>query len=358
MLFKRKSSATVIGLDLGSYSLKMAEVDHSGKFPQLVNYGVTELVPGAIRGGRIQDRAAVVEALAVLFDSCQVAGRQVNLALSGAEVIIKTIQIDRMTGEELQKVIGWEAEQHVPFPLAEISFDYQVLDPQADSPQMNVLLVAAKRDLIEERLALLEEAGCEVIVMDVDTFALLNALEAGCDPPSEGCHAIVHFGHESTQLGLVRGGLPILTRNLPVGGRNLVELIMGRAGVSEDEAYLALLGQNGGEGAAPVATAAALDLSLLFGGLLDDVIIGVNRAAAFLESTAEGGSIARIYLGGGCAAIPGLDRYFEDRVGVPTQIANPLERIAFRPGLFQAEPPERVAPALMLALGLGLRLPG
>jgi type IV pilus assembly protein PilM len=353
MLFKKRAAATVVGLDLGSYSIKMVEVDHSGKSPVLVNYGITELVPEAIKNGHVVERPAVIEAIGVLFDTCQVANRQVNVALSGAEVIIKTIQTDRMSIEELQKAISWEAEQHVPFPLAEISYDFQVLDPEGTTPQMNILLVAAKRDLIEEKLSLFEEAGCDVMLIDVDTFALMNALETNYEVPEGGCHCIVHFGNESTHLGLVKNGLPILTRNLPVGGKNLVQKIQEQLGISEDEAYMALLGNTEGKEDGKTPT----DITPFLGTLLDDVAIGVNRAAAFLESTEESGNIEKIFLSGGCTNILDLDRYFKDKVGIATQIANPLAKVAYKPTLFQVETAEKVAPTLMLALGLGLRLP-
>lgn len=363
MIFGRRAVSTVVGLDLGSHSMKIVEMNHSGKSPTLVNYGITELVPDAVQDGHVVERESVLESIGVLFDTCQIVNRQVNVALNGTDVIIKTIQTDRMSDDELEKAISWEAEQNVPFPLAEISLDYQVLDPEGDDPRMNVLLVAAKRDLINEKLALFEEAGCDVVLMDVNTFALINALEANYESMAQGCHCIVHFGNESTHLGLVKNSLPILTRNLPVGGKKLVETIQGQLGISEDEAYITLYGdtesvesEESGEGEGE-SEKAPPDITPFLGVLLDDVGIGVNRAAAFLESTDESGSIERIYLSGGCANIPDLDSIFEEKVGIPTEIANPLSMISYKAELFQGEPVEKVAPTLMLAIGLGLRLP-
>ncbi len=367
----------MVGLDLGSHSIKVVEMNHSGKAPTLVNYGITELVPGTVVGGQIQDRQAMIEAINMLFDTCQITSRQVNIALNGADVIIKTIKIDRMNDEELAKAITWEAEQQVPFPLSEISMDYQVLDPDSDEAQMNVLLVAAKRDLIDERLNLLDEAGIDVMLLDVDTFCLLNALETSLTPQPDSCHCIVHFGNESTHLGLVRGGLPILTRNLPVGGRKLVDIIQGQLGVDEDQAYMALYGAGGeeellstletpaagstgqlaGSGLPETGVDSPVDISPFVDSFIDDISIGVNRAAAFLESTEESGTITNVFLSGGCANIPGLDSKFADKVGIPTSIANPLSEISYKSELFQAEPAEKIAATLMLAIGLGLRMP-
>ena len=370
----KRGASSVVGLDMGSHSIKVVEIDHSGKTPTLTNYGINELAPGAIVGGQVQQQDVVLDALNMLFDTCQIASRQVNIALGGSDVIIKTIKTDRMNQEELAKAITWEAEQQVPFPLSEISMDYQVLDPDGTDPQMNVLLVAAKRDLIDERINLLESAGFDVLLLDVDTFCLLNALEANVSGQVESCQCIVHFGHESTHLGLVRRGLPILTRNLPVGGSKLVDTIQAQLGVDEDQAYLALYGQEGTEMPleTPVQSPAEPGLGVeeppysgsgmegikpFIDSFLDDVVIGVNRAAAFLESTEESGSITNIYLSGGSANIPGIDRMFEEKVGIPTLVANPLSEIAYKSELFLAEPVEKVAATLMLAIGLGLRTP-
>jgi type IV pilus assembly protein PilM len=353
MIFK-KAAASTVGLDLGSYSVKMVEMDLSGKDPVLVNYGITELQPNAIQNGQVVERQAVIEAIQMLFETCQVANRQISVSLSGTDVIIKTIQTDRMSREELEKNISWEAEQHVPFPLDEICLDFQLLNPEGDDPQMNVLLVAVKQELVDEKLSLFEESGCDVLVIDVDTFALMNALELNYEAPGSGCDCVVHFGNETTQLGLVKNGLPILTRHLPVGGKNLVDTIQGQLGLSEDEAYLALMGEQPEDSAAGNPPP---DISQFLPALLVDVVTGVNRAAAFLESTAEGGVIKRVFLSGGCANIRGLHGMFEDQVGIPTQIANPLSKIGYKKELFQAEPVEKIAPALMLAIGLGLRMP-
>ncbi len=371
--FGKRGVSSVVGLDLGSHSIKVVEMDHSGKAPVLVNYGITELVPGAVVNGQVQDRRAVLDAINMLFETCQITSRQVNIALNGAEVIIKTIKTDRMNDEELAKAITWEAEQQIPFPLNEISMDYQVLDPESEDAQMNVLLVAAKRDLIDERMSLLEEANIDVMLLDVDTFCLLNALEANLEPQPDSCHCIVHFGNESTHLGLVRGGLPILTRNLPVGGRKMVDMIQEHLGVDEDEAYMALYGADAedeqlsalettadspqaadGPGLTP---SSALDITPFVDSFIDDIAIGVNRAAAFLESTEESGTITNVFLSGGCAHIPGLESKFANKVGIPSSVANPLSEISYKNELFQAEPAEKISATLMLAIGLGLRLP-
>ena len=358
MLLKSQKSS-VVGVDIGSHSIKLAEIDHSGKEPNLINYGITELIPGAVEGGMIVNHEAVSEAINVLFDTCQITNRQVCVALNGSDVIIKTIQTDRMSLDDLSKNINWEAEQHVPFPINEISLDYQVLDPDGTDEHMNVLLVAAKRDLIDERIGILEQAGCDVLVLDVDTFALMNALEANYDPPSEaGCYCIIHFGNNTTHLGLVKRGLPLLTRTLPLGGHKIQETVAGQLGISEDDAYLLMIGENPlADEAAEGETMPPPDITQFYPAILDDLVIGVNRAAAFLDSAAEGGTIEKIFLSGGCTQLPGLREQFESQVGLTVETVNPFSRINYKQDLFAMEPAEVVGPSLMLAIGLGLRIP-
>ena len=315
-----------------------------------MNYGVTELLPGTIRDGQLMDRPAVIQAINTLFDSVGVANRQVSVALGSSEVIIKNIQTDRMKLEELRKTISWEAEQHVPFPLSEISLDFQILDPEGSDPQMNVLLVAAKRDLIDEKISLFEEAGCEVVLLDVDAFALMNALEATQESFGEGCQCIVHFGNEGTHLGLAKHGLPILTRNLPVGGRQLIETLQAQLGLSEDDAYLALIGQNP-EGSLP------MDLqpypARLAGRYRDrgQPRLGLPRKYGNRGAYRKSVPLRRLLQYSRPAG------YLPGKTGLPAEVINPLEKIHFKPELFNVEPVERMAPLLMLAIGLGLRVP-
>src|SRR5438477_80635 len=152
---------TSVGLDIGSGIIKLAVIDHAGSEPELVKVATTEVAADAIVEGEVMDPGIVAEAIRGLFSAAGVKQRSVVTAVGGRDVIVKKIQMDRMKEGDAREVIRWEAEQHVPFDMANVELDFQILDPDAEGLQMNVLLVAAKRELVESRTSLLSEAGLE-----------------------------------------------------------------------------------------------------------------------------------------------------------------------------------------------------
>src|SRR2546426_9290972 len=167
---------TSVGLDIGSGILKVAVVDHSGSEPELVKVATTEVAADAIVEGEVMDPGIVAEAIQGLFSTAGVKPKGVVTAVGGRDVIVKKIQMDRMREVEARDVIRWEAEQHVPFDMANVELDFQILDPDAEGLQMNVLLVAAKRELVEGRGSLLREAGLGPGSIDVGAFRVHHAV--------------------------------------------------------------------------------------------------------------------------------------------------------------------------------------
>src|SRR5437867_2023287 len=163
---------TSVGLDIGSGIIKLVVIDHGGSEPELVKVATTEVAADAIVEGEVMDPGIVAEAIRGLFSAAGVKHKSVVTAVGGRDVIVKKIQMDRMKEADAREVIRWEAEQHVPFDMANVELDSQILDPDAEGPQMSVLLVAAKRELVESRMGLLGEAGLEPSIIDVDVFAI------------------------------------------------------------------------------------------------------------------------------------------------------------------------------------------
>src|SRR5258705_306455 len=150
---------TSVGLDIGSGIIKLVVIDHGGSEAELTKVATTEVAADAIVEGELMDPGLVSEAIRGLFEAAGVKRKSVVTAVGGRDVIVKKIQMDRMKEADAREVIRWEAEQHVPFDMANVELDFQILDPDADGLQMNVLLVAAKRELVESRVGLLTEAG-------------------------------------------------------------------------------------------------------------------------------------------------------------------------------------------------------
>lgn len=336
---------TTVGLDVGSGFIKAAVIDHSKDTPQLAKVAVSPLEGDAIVDGDIVDPGLVADAISAMFEREKIDQRDVVIGVGGRDVIIKLIKMDRMDEAEAREVIPWEAEQHVPFDMDSVELDFQILDPEGDGLQMIVLLVAAKRQLVETKMALLAEAGLEASIIDVDAFALHNAFELNYPDAQQGVVGLVNIGHEITNVNILEEGLPVLTRDIPVGTRRFREDMQRERGISAEEADQLLQGFERNE---------LLDPFLETRG--EELAVGIERAAAFLQSASRSSAgLTRLYTTGGGARVPGLNRVLADRLRMPVQLANPVERLQVAEGVFDTMNIDEVAPLLMLPVGLALR---
>ena len=336
---------TSVGLDIGSGIIKLVVVDHSQGDPALVKVATTEVAADAIVEGEVMDPGIVAEAIRGLFATAGVKQKGVVTAVGGRDVIVKKIQMDRMKEADARDVIRWEAEQHVPFDMANVELDFQILDPDSEGLQMNVLLVAAKRELVEQRLSLLTEAGLTPSVIDVDAFAIHNAFEINHPDAMDGVVGLVNIGHEVTNVNILEDGIPVLTRDLSVGTRRFREDLQREKGLSADESERVVTG-----------TSQSVDLGSYVDARAEEIAVGVERAAAFLATASRSaGGLGRVYTSGGGARIPGLNEALGNRLRVPVELANPLKGIQVRDDVFESVSVDELAPLLMLAIGLGLR---
>jgi type IV pilus assembly protein PilM len=342
-LFGRKKSS--VGLDIGSGFVKLVEVDHSSDQPEVTRIAMRPL-PDAIVEGEVMDSGLVAETIRDLLDQAETKSKEVVTAIGGHDVIIKKIAMDRMAEEDARQVLPFEAERHVPFDIQSVELDFQILDPGGSDPKMEILLVAAKRDLVQDKLALLSDAGLNPRIIDVDAFALHNAFEFNHPEIRSGITALVNVGHETTNVNILVDGTPILTRDIPFGSRRIREDLQRERGLTLDEAEDVVQGRRELD-----------DLRIFVERGVEDVAVGVERAAAFLMSQESGESLGRIFLSGGGARIPGLAEALGKRMGIETRVANPFERVPVRPGAARSLDLEEAAPMLQLPLGLALRKP-
>jgi type IV pilus assembly protein PilM len=341
-LFGRKR--TVIGLDIGSGFVKVVEVDHSGDQPEVVRVAMRPLLPDAIVEGEIMDYGLVSDAVAGLFGELGLKGAEVVTAVGGHDVIIKPIPMDRMKESDAREVIKWEAEQHVPFDIKSVELDFQILDPDGDGLQMEVLLVAAKRELIDNKVGLLQDAGVEPVIIDVEAFALHNAFEYNYPDAQQGIVALVNVGHETTNVSILDDGVPILTRDIPFGSRKIREDLQRERGLTAEQAEDVVQ-----------ARETVHDLESFVESSADEIAVGIERASAFLMTREDGDSVGRIFLSGGGARIPGMTETLGRRMNVSTELVNSFERTPVQPGAAGDISIEEAAPMLLLPLGLALR---
>ncbi len=342
-LFPRARST--VGLDIGSGYIKVVVINHGSGQPVLEKVALAAVADDAIVEGEVMDPTLVADAVRSLLASAQIKTRDVVVAIGGRDVIIKKIMMDRMKEHEAREVIRWEADQHVPFDPENVELDFQILDPEGDGLQMQVILVAAKRELVESKLALLSEIGLDASVIDVEAFALHNAFERNYPEAMRGVVALANIGHETTTVNLLEDGVPVLTRDLPVGVRRLREDLQRERGMPLDQADRVVRGSD---------LDPALAAHVASRG--EEMALGIERAAAFLQtSTRPVGSLARLYLTGGGSRVPGLASVLADRLRIPVTQAHPVERLDVAPGAFGALNVDQIAPLLMLPVGLALR---
>ena len=342
-LFSR--AKTTVALDIGSGLIKLVAVTHGAGEPVLTKVAYTSVVDDAIVEGEIMDPGIVADAIRGLMASAGIKTKSVVIAVGGRDVIIKKISMDRLGEAQAREVIRWEAEQHVPFDMENVELDFQILDPEGDGLQMTVLLVAAKRDLVENKIALLNEVGLHAGIIDVDAFALHNAFEINYPDAMSGVVGLVNIGHEMTNINILEEGIPVLTRDLPVGTRRFREDMQRERGLSAEEADQLLQGFEPSDVLAPFLETRGEELA-----------VGIERAAAFLQSASRSASgISRIYTTGGGGRIPGLNRVLADRLRLPVELANNLKKLRVAEGVFDTMNVDEVAPLLMLPIGLALR---
>ena len=347
-LFGKKKN--LVGLDIGSSSVKAVEMKAGkGDSWQLVTIGLEYLPSEAIVDGQIMDSTSVIDAIQRLFSEYRIKTADVATAISGSSVIVKKIQLPSMSEQELAESIHWEAEQYIPFDIQEVNLDYQVLDPGAAGGNMDILLVAAKKDKINDYQSVITQAGRNPVVMDVDAFALQNAYEMNYGVEPGRVVAMVNIGASQANINVVRGDTSIFTRDITtIGGRQFTDAIMKDLNVSFDEAE----NRKQGHGDSPEAVAGILQ------SVTESVLMEVQKTFDFFKATTSEDRIDRIVLSGGSARIHGLSDAMSDRFDSRVEIFNPFQNINYNPKDFDAEFLEDVGPACAIAVGLAMRKAG
>jgi len=341
-MFGRKR--TTVGLDIGSGLIKVAVIDHSKREPELVRVTVTPLLADAIVEGEVMDPGIVADAIQSAMSGANTQSRSIVTGVGGRDVFVKQISIERVKERQARELMRWEAEQHVPFDMESVEFDFQILDPDADGTEMSVLLVAAKRELIESRVRVLTEAGFGPSIVDVEALALHNAFEVNHPEAMNGVVGLLNVGHDVTNINLLDDGLPLLTRDLTVGTRHIREDLQRERGLPADGAQSLMQGYD-----------RSPDLDEVLESRGEEIAVGVERAAAYLAQNSRAGAIRALYTCGGGSRIPGLNDMLGQRLRLRVQHANPLANLRVRDGALESLVADEIAPLLMLPIGLALR---
>jgi type IV pilus assembly protein PilM len=350
-LFPRLRSKSIVGLDIGSSCVKAVEVVPRGDGFELAHLGIAPLPHDAIVDGAFLNSGAIVDAIREAIGKSGSKAKQVAAAVSGHSVIVKKISVPAMTVEELEESIRWEAEQYIPFDVNEVNLDFEVLQHGDAERPMEVLLVAAKRDLIDDYVNLIGEAGLAPAVIDVAGFAVENAFEANYEPGPEDVVAVVNIGAQVTNINVVAAGVPAFTRDISTGGNQYTAEIQRALSISFDEAERIKIGEPSARESQDVVPQ---EVEQAMRSVTSNLVGEIARSLDFFSATAADTRIQRVVLAGGSARVPGIDTVFRERTGLEVEILNPLHKM-MPSNRFDPEFLAQVGPALGVGVGLALR---
>jgi type IV pilus assembly protein PilM len=347
VFFSRAKS--LVGLDIGSSAVKVVELKEMGKGRgyQLQNVGIEPLSPEAIVDGAIMDAGLVIEAIQKALGGRKVKAGDVAIALSGHSVIIKKISIPATSEEELAEVIPWEAEQYIPFDVEDVNLAYQVLKGGGSDGNMDVLLVAAKKDKIHDYTSVVTQAGRNPVLVDVDVFALQNCFEMNYDADESEGVALVNVGASTTNVAIVKGATSIFWRDISVGGNHYNDALRKELNVTFEQAETLKRGQS-------VDGVASDKLPDILASVNDFIGGEIQKTIDFFKNTTPGEGIARMVLAGGSARVPHLRESLAERFGVPVEPLNPFNRVQIGKGI-SPETLDELSPSVSIAVGLASR---
>ena len=348
------ASKNAVGLDIGSNSVKIIHLAENRQGVHLKAFDMGMLPPEAVVDGALMNFAAIVEKIRDLVSANKIRSKNVAVGVSGHSVIIKKISLPEMTAEELEESIQWEAEQYIPFDIKDVNVDVQIINPKAGQEQMDVLLVAAKKDVLQDYISVVTEAGLRPQVVDVDTFAVQNMFELNYGFPPNETIALVNVGAAVININVIANAITTFTRDISMGGGMLTAEIQKQLNVSYEEAEHY---KTAGAGNITNSTIAR-EVQSMGGRISHTLVTEIQRSLDFYAATTVNADISRIYLSGGSAQIPSLIPALEQGLEVPVELVNPFKNIIIDSRKFDVDLLQRMAPVAAVAVGLGLRRPG
>jgi type IV pilus assembly protein PilM len=352
VLFRRAKS--LVGLDIGSSSVKAIELKAAGKGFRVSAIGVESVPPDSIVDGAIIDGGAVADAVRRLFANKKFKAKDVVASLSGNSVIVKKITLPSMTEAELSESIYWEAEQYIPFDIQDVNLDYEILETGAGQEQgsMEVLLVAAKKDKIaDDYTNVIAQAGKSPVIVDVDVFALQNAFEANYGFEPSAVVAILNAGASAININILSGSQSVFTRDVSMGGNAFTEAVQKELNLPYESAEQLKKGQD-------VDGATYEDARAVLRAMTDNVLLEVEKTFDFFKATASSDRIDRIMLSGGASRVEGFAESLRERFGTEVEQFDPFRQVACDPKKVGIASADEFGSVAAVAMGLALRKVG
>jgi type IV pilus assembly protein PilM len=346
-MFGMGAAKNVVGLDIGSSSIKAIELKRSKGQIEVAHIGLEPLASDIVVDSMIVDSGSVSSAISKIFAENTMKTKLVATSVSGHSVIVKKISIPTMSEQELGEHISTEAAQHIPFDITDVNIDFQILSEDTSGPQMDVLLVAVKKDKILNYTNVLSLAGRSPAIVDIDAFALQNCYEYNYDPAPGATVALLNLGASVMNINIVKGTTPLFTRDVSVGGNQYTDSLQKELDLSFEDAESLKLGKQ-------VGTVSADAKAPILQQVTEIIVLEIQKTFDFFRATAPGEHIERIYLAGGSSKVPGLIEALRQEFSIPVELLNPFQRVTLPLG-DTAGLVEQNAGQLAVAVGLALR---
>jgi type IV pilus assembly protein PilM len=342
-------SKNVVGLDIGSSAVKLVELkEKKGGTFSLVKLGLERLSPEAIVDGSIMDSSMVVDTIQRLNTDRGVKNSNYATSLSGHSVIIKKITLPAMSAEELAESIQWEAEQYIPFDINDVNLDYVPLTTPGSSDSTDVILVAVKKEKINDYTSVISQTGKLAVLVDVDAFALQNCYEVNYDVDDSKVLALVNIGASVTNVNVMAGPTSMFWRDITFGGNQYTDAIQRELSLSFDQAEELKRGR-------PVGDYSIQQVIPILNSVSEDFAGELRKTLDFFTATSGADRVDEIVLAGGGCGVLNLDAILRDKFGIPVSIMDPFRKIAVDESEFNPEELAEIAPSVAVAVGLAIR---
>ncbi|HEY5688033.1 MAG TPA: type IV pilus assembly protein PilM [Thermodesulfobacteriota bacterium] len=346
MFFSKKG---VVGLDIGSSSIKLVELKGSKKGFQLKNLGEALLPPDAIVNKVINNSENVIDSIATLVDDLNIKSKNVAIGVSGHSVIIKKVSMPKMTDKELADSIQWELEQYIPQSVEDVNYDFQILPGETAEGNMEVLIIAAKKDIAAGYLNAVTDAGLNPVIVDVDVFALENMYDENYFE-SQGVVALVNVGASIINVNILREGISIFTRDITTGGNQFTEMIQKEFDVNFEEAEKMKYSLG--------SDSSSQELKRIAGDFNNMICGEIKRTLDFFTNTIWKEKVNSVLIGGGSSKIPEMEETLKSMANTNVELLNPFRNIGYSNKDFDTDYISDIGPKMSIATGLALRKVG
>jgi len=345
----------LVGLDIGSSSLKLAEIIGSSRGYVLNRFLQTPLPRGIITDGVLADPNALTLKIKELFRNSGCGRKGVVTSLAGNSVIIKKVTLDQINETELRDLIHDEAGKYLPFDnMDDVNYDFQILGDNSYNPnQMDIIIVAAKKDMVNSYLEAVTAAGLNVMIMDVAPFVLESVYEANYEFDNSEIVVIINIGASTTGINVLKGGMSIFTRDFALAGNSITESLQEKYKVTFEEAEKIKI-----DGIPDGSDGDNLDLKNSILDFAQPICSEIERSIDYFRSTFGGEFIKHVLLAGGSAGIYNLTKNLSEKLNVKTEIINPFFKIGYNKRKIDVNKLESIKPIAATAIGLGLRKMG